>query len=168
MRLLFAALAAALLLGAIAYVLRSLESAMLFPAPPGPHAEPVLGAGVEHDWLTASGGRIEAFLLRPEPARDTPAPLVIPRTATAGSSTPLSEFEGPSGPGRRGAAGRVSGLRTLGRHALRSFRPARIRCGIRLGRCAAGHRFPSRGRLRPLARWRRHPARSRASARSRR
>jgi fermentation-respiration switch protein FrsA (DUF1100 family) len=79
MRALIVAVAVAVVLAlfAFAFAFGSAETSLLFPAPPGPHADPPFPLSVERTWLTGSGDRVEAFLLRPEPAQHAPAPLVI-------------------------------------------------------------------------------------------
>jgi len=64
-------------LGAAALGLRLVFQMMLFPAPPTPAQPPVLDPSVEHAWLETRGGRVEAFLLAPEPRADGPRPLVV-------------------------------------------------------------------------------------------
>jgi fermentation-respiration switch protein FrsA (DUF1100 family) len=63
--------------GLVGFGLRSLERWLIFPSPPAPREAPALGADTEHAWLESPGGRVEAFLLLPEPARDRPGPLIV-------------------------------------------------------------------------------------------
>jgi fermentation-respiration switch protein FrsA (DUF1100 family) len=71
--------AAVLVAGGVAAALglRSLEHAMLFPAPPPPAQEPRLEAGTGHTFLDTPDGRVEAFLLPGSRSGDAPGPLLI-------------------------------------------------------------------------------------------
>jgi fermentation-respiration switch protein FrsA (DUF1100 family) len=54
-----------------------LERKLLFPMPPTPIEAPAFDTNTKHAWLQLAGGHVEAFLLLPEPARQTPAPLIV-------------------------------------------------------------------------------------------
>jgi hypothetical protein len=62
---------------AASVALRAAERSLLFPAPPTPDREPALGRGAERTWLELPAGRVEAFLLAPQPPAEKPGPLLV-------------------------------------------------------------------------------------------
>jgi uncharacterized protein len=62
---------------ALASAAHAVAHRLLFPAPPVPVHAPALEPGAERVELAISGGRVEAFLLPPDPPSDSAHPLVV-------------------------------------------------------------------------------------------